>query len=167
MFAHGSFEHILFNMFALFMFGLILEQRLGTNKFIFLYLLAGLIGAIGFMLFNHPDARALGASGAIYGIFGALAYLVPNMRVYIYLVPVPMWIAGILYAVISIFGIGGSDGIAHSAHLLGLVGGLAIAYKEGKEAWPPKPPIPMWKAIGIPLILSLVFAVLFGAIVGV
>jgi hypothetical protein len=73
-----------------------------------------------------------------------------------------MWLAGILYAAISIFSIGGADGIAHSAHLLGLVGGLAIAYREGKEAWPPKPPIPMWKAVSIPIALAAAVAVLFG-----
>jgi membrane associated rhomboid family serine protease len=162
MFAHGSFHHILFNMFALFMFGLVLEQKLGTNKYIFLYLLAGLIGSIGFMIFNPPHAGALGASGAIFGIFGALAYLVPNMRVYIYLVPVPMWLAAIGYAVISLFGMGGDDNIAHSAHLLGLVGGLAIAYNEGKEEWPPKPQMDILKAILIPVVLSLVAAGLFG-----
>jgi membrane associated rhomboid family serine protease len=165
MFAHGSFEHLLFNMFALFMFGLVLEQRLGTNKFIFLYLLAGLIGSVGFMIFNPPYARALGASGAIYGVFGALAYLVPNMRVYIYLVPVPMWLAGILYAGISLFGIGG-EGIAHSAHLLGLIGGLAIAYREGKENWPPKPQMDMWKAVMVPVALSFAAAVMFGVFAG-
>lgn len=163
MFAHGSFEHILFNMLALFMFGLVLEQRLGSAKFVFLYLLAGIIGSVGFMLLNDPQSSALGASGAIFGIFGALAYLVPNMRVYIYFMPVPMWVAGILYALISIFGIGG-EGIAHSAHLLGLIGGLAIAVREGKENWPPKPPMEMWKAILMPLVLAFVVAIVFGVL---
>lgn len=162
MFAHGGFQHILFNMIVLFMFGSVLENKLGSNKFVFLYLIAGIIGGVGFMLLNGPQEMALGASGAIYGIFGALALLVPNMRVYIYLVPVPMWLAGILYAAIELFALGSPDSIAHSAHLLGLVGGLAIAMREGKEAWPPKPPMETWKAVGIPVVLGLVVAVLFG-----
>lgn len=162
MFAHGGFEHILFNMLVLFMFGTVLESRIGPNKFLFLYLIAGVLGSVGFMLLGDPTHAALGASGAIYGIFGALALLMPNMRVYVYFMPVPMWLAGILYAGIELFALGSPDNIAHSAHLLGLVGGLAVAMREGKEAWPPRPPMDLVKAIGIPLVVGTLAAILFG-----
>lgn len=162
MFAHGGLEHLIFNMFALFMFGSVLENKLGSNKFLFLYLVAGILGSIGFMLLNDPRQAVLGASGAIFGIFGALVLLAPNMRVYIYLIPVPMWVAGILYAGIELFALGSVDNIAHSAHLLGLVAGLAIASREGKDAWPPKPPMDFKAALGIPLIIAILVALAFG-----
>lgn len=161
MFAHADLEHIFFNMFALFMFGSILENRIGSGRFVFLYLMAGLLGSIGFMLLNSPDSAALGASGAIYGILGALMILMPNMSVYMYFIPIPMWLAGPIYALIEIFALGSSDNIAHSAHILGFLAGAALALQEG-QAWPPKPPMEMWKAIAIPIAVSLVVAVIFG-----
>ena len=163
MFAHGDFEHILFNMFALFMFGSVLEQRIGTNKFIFLYLMSGLLGSIGFMLFNSPLDSALGASGAIYGIIGALVLLTPQLQVYIYFMPVPMWVAGPIYALIEIFALGKADSIAHSAHLLGFVAGLALATQDLHPAWPPKPDMSLLKALAIPIALSFAVAIIAGA----
>ncbi len=163
MFAHGGFEHILFNMFALFMFGSILEEKIGTNKFIFLYLISGLLGSIGFMLFNSPFDSALGASGAIYGILGALVLLAPHLQVYIYFMPVPMWLAGPIYALIEIFALGKADNIAHSAHLLGFVAGLALATQEMQSAWPPKPDMQLWKALAIPIVLCFAVAIIAGA----
>lgn len=165
MFAHGGFQHILFNMLVLFMFGTILESRIGSNRFLFLYLIAGVLGSVGYaLLSSDPSRGALGASGAIYGIFGALAILVPNMRVYIYFMPVPMWLAGIIYALIEIFAMGSADNIAHSAHLLGLVAGVGLALREGKEKWPPKPPMEFWKAAGIPVALGIALALGIGLV---
>lgn len=162
MFAHGGFGHIFFNMFVLFMFGSALENRLGPEKFIFLYLLAGILGSVGFMVFSSPYDYALGASGAIYGVLGALMILMPNMRVYIYLIPVPMWMAGIGYALIELFAIGSADNIAHSAHLLGFVAGVVLALREGKEEWPPKPRMQMWLAVLAPLAAGIIVAVAIG-----
>jgi len=161
LFAHADLEHIFFNMFALFMFGSILENRIGSGRFIFLYLMAGIMGAVGFMLLNSPDSSALGASGAIYGVLGALMILMPNMSVYIYFIPVPMWLAGPIYALIEIFALGSADNIAHSAHLLGFFAGAVLALREG-QAWPPKPMMELWKAIAIPIAVSLIVAIIFG-----
>jgi hypothetical protein len=162
MFAHGDFEHILFNMFALFMFGSILEEKIGTNRFIFLYLISGLLGSVGFMLFNSPFDSALGASGAIYGILGALVLLAPQLQVFIYFFPVPMWLAGPIYAAIEIFALGKADNIAHSAHLLGFVAGLALATQEMRPSWPPKPDMSLLKALAIPIALSFAVAIIAG-----
>ena len=161
MFAHADLEHIFFNMFALFMFGSILENRIGSGRFIFLYLMAGVLGSVGFMLLNSPDSSALGASGAIYGILGALMILMPNMSVYMYFIPIPMWLAGPIYALIEIFALGRVDSIAHSAHILGFFGGALLALRES-QAWPPKPLMELWKAIAIPVVVSLIVAVIFG-----
>jgi len=162
LFAHADIEHILFNMLALFMFGSVLEARLGPNRFLFLYLVSGVVGAVGFMLFNPPFELALGASGAIYGIIGALVLLEPKLTVYFYGVPIPMYVAGPIYALIEVFAMGSTDSIAHSAHLLGFFAGLALATQE-RQAWPPKPPMELWKALAIPIALSLLVAVGFGA----
>lgn len=162
MFAHGGFEHIFFNMFVLFMFGSVLERRIGSDKFVFLYLMAGILGAVGWMVFNSPYDFALGASGAIYGVIGALMILMPNMRVYIYFIPVPMWLAGIGYALIEVFAMGSADNIAHSAHLLGFVAGTALALREGKEEWPPKPRMGMMMSLIIPIVLAFIVAIAFG-----
>jgi len=163
MFGHADLEHILFNMIALFMFGSVLENRIGSGKFVLVYFVSGIFGSIGFMLFNSPFGSALGASGAIYGIIGALVLLEPNLTVYFYFMPLPMYVVGPIYALIELFYLGSADTIAHSAHLLGFFGGLALAAMEGKASWPPKPPMEMWKALAIPVVLSLVVAVAFGA----
>ena len=163
MFGHADLEHILFNMLALFMFGSVLENRVGTGKFLLIYFVSGILGSVGFMLFSSPFSTALGASGAIYGIIGALVLLEPNLTVYFYFVPLPMYMVGPIYALIELFYMGSADSIAHSAHLLGFFGGLALAIREGKAGWPPEPPMEMWKALAIPIALSLVVAIGFGA----
>lgn len=165
MFLHGDFEHLFFNMFALFVFGNALERRIGSSLFTLIYFVSGIIGSIGFMLFSGPSASALGASGAIFGIIGALVVVAPNMTVYLFGgVPMPMFAVGILYAIIEIFAFGRADSIAHSAHLLGLVGGFAVArkYKRDNEMGI-MTPLTVRKALIISAVLGIIVAVLFGA----
>ncbi|MEM4359108.1 MAG: rhomboid family intramembrane serine protease [Candidatus Bilamarchaeaceae archaeon] len=140
MFLHADASHLLFNMLALFMFGTYLEGKVGSKWFALIYLVSGIAGAIGFELLNPPGEYAVGASGAIYGIIGALAILAPRLTVYVYFVPLPIWAASILYAFIELVGLGRLDNIAHSAHLLGLVGGFITAklysyYTVGDREW--------------------------------
>jgi len=130
MFLHADLAHLFFNMFALLMFGLYLERKIGKNMFLLVYLVSGIIGGVGFEIFNQPGVIGLGASGAIYGIIGALVVLEPKMLVYVYFIPVPIAVAGLLYAVIELVGMGAADNIGHAAHLFGLLGGFAIA-----KAW--------------------------------
>lgn len=139
MFLHADFAHLFFNMFVLLMFGLHLERKVGRTVFTILYFLSGIVGGIGFELFNAPGVIGLGASGAIYGIIGALVVLEPRMLVYVYFVPVPIAVAGLLYAVIELASIGAADNIGHAAHLFGLLGGFTIAKihqkLRGDELW--------------------------------
>ena len=130
MFLHADLAHLFFNMFALLMFGLYLERKIGKNMFLLVYLVSGIIGGVGFEIFNQPGVIGLGASGAIYGIIGALVVLEPKMLVYVYFIPVPIAVAGLLYAAIELAGMGAADNIGHAAHLFGLLGGFAIA-----KAW--------------------------------
>jgi membrane associated rhomboid family serine protease len=127
MFAHGGFFHILFNMYALWIFGRVLERVWGAKKFLIFYLLCGLAAGLTQMFFA---GSAVGASGAIMGLLAAFAYTFPHTQFYILPIPVPIkakYLAAI-YAAIDIFGgfSGGSDGVAHFAHLGGLVMGFIL-----------------------------------------
>jgi len=124
MFLHGGLDHLFFNMYGLFLFGILLEQKIGAKKFAFIYLLSGLLAAF-ISSFFYP--RALGASGAIMGIIGALIILMPNLRLlFLFAIPMPLWIAGIIWILIDFFGIFIPSGIANIAHLVGMGTGLLI-----------------------------------------
>jgi membrane associated rhomboid family serine protease len=75
MFLHGSLLHLAFNMFALYWLGTIVEQSVGTGRFMLIYFASGLAGSAGALLFTDPFIPTVGASGAIYGILGALLVL--------------------------------------------------------------------------------------------
>lgn len=127
LFLHGGIDHLFFNMLALFMFGKVLEMKLGSFRFTALYLFSGLFGTAGHFFLETGNVCALGASGAIYGILGALVYIAPKLKIYFYGIGLPMIVAGPLYAVIEFFSLNSIDGIGHSAHLFGFLGGLAFA----------------------------------------
>ncbi len=127
MFSHDPVNpmHLFVNGLVLFFFGPTLERMIGSRSFAELYFVAGLSAGIGFVL--ATGASVLGASGAIFGVMGALTMLRPNMRVYVnFLIPMPLWVLTIFYALISIAMIpaGGARGVADLAHLIGLVVGL-------------------------------------------
>jgi membrane associated rhomboid family serine protease len=130
MFAHGSFLHILFNMYGLWMFGTILERTWGHKRFLIFYLVCGLAAGIAQALLVENSA-AIGASGAVMGLLGAFGYLFPNTQFFIIPFPFPIkakYLVAIV-AAIDIFGgfhPGGADNIAHFAHLGGLVMGLLL-----------------------------------------
>jgi membrane associated rhomboid family serine protease len=155
MFLHSSqsFFHILFNMFALWMFGSTLENLWGPSRFLIFYLLCGLgagiaqvvaltydisnynamfaAGQIGaeelYILSNIPT---LGASGAVMGIFAAFAYTFPNSKMLILPIPFPIKAKWALIGLAVLDVLGGvsseSTGIAHFAHLGGAAVGILI-----------------------------------------
>ena len=192
MFMHGSIMHILFNMFALFSFGGLLEQLWGPKKFIFFYISCGL-GAVALhiginyiqfyncleiletsglskgaviealnaknfeMLVNKSDVSTvqtlaeiyftpmLGASGAVYGLLVAFAFMFPNAELMLMFIPVPIKAKYFVPALLaydlffglkgqSIFG-GGDDGIAHFAHLGGALIGFIMMWYWKKNAF--------------------------------
>ncbi len=120
-FLHGGLEHIMYNMFALVLFGLILEEIIGAKRFLILYFSAGILASLATIPFYQAS---LGASGAIFGILGALAILRPKMVVWINFIPVPMFLAIFVWAAIDLFGILFPSNIANSAHLAGLFLGV-------------------------------------------
>ena len=80
MFTHVEVLHIGFNMLALFFLGPMLEQVLGRARFLALYLVSGVAGSAAVMLFSDPHTQSLGASGAIFGLMGALAVVALKVR---------------------------------------------------------------------------------------
>jgi membrane associated rhomboid family serine protease len=75
MFLHASVIHLAFNMFALYWLGSIVEATLGTGRYLLVYFAAGLAGSAGALVFSNPLAITVGASGAIFGLMGALLIL--------------------------------------------------------------------------------------------
>lgn len=128
MFVHGGFWHILFNMIVLYFFGPRVEARLGSNRFIVMYFIAGLTGAL-FSAFT-PYVPIIGASGAVFGVELAYARFWPREKVYIYgVLPIQVRWLVVLTVVMSIFGLGGFEpGIAHLAHLGGFVGAAIFLF---------------------------------------
>ena len=128
MFMHGSFDHLFFNMFSLWMFGSVLERFWGTRRFVFYYLVCG-IGA-GLLNLLVPGIHvSVGASGAIYALLLAFGMMFPNEYIYLYfLVPIKTkWFIIGMIALELFEGIFRSyDGIAHFAHLGGMLIGLLL-----------------------------------------
>ena len=129
MFAHGGFFHILFNMYALWIFGSVLEKTWGPKRFLIFYFVCGLAAGLA-QMFLVSQGAAIGASGAVMGLLAAFAYTFPNVQFYILPIPFPIkakYLAAI-YAAIDIFGgfSGGNDNVAHFAHLGGLIMGFIL-----------------------------------------
>lgn len=130
MFAHASFEHLFFNMFGLFLFGVLLENIIGGRRWLMVFFAAGILGGIaGLPLYQGT----LGASGAIYGVMGALAVLRPRMVIYFSYVPLPMYLAVPLWAAGDLLGLFIPSGVANAAHLAGLAIGLVFGFFWKRE----------------------------------
>lgn len=131
-FLHVSWLHLGFNMLTLYYFSGDVETLMGVNKFLLIYF-GSLIGGDLFALYihrNHYDYSAVGASGAISGIVFASIALFPGMEIGFFGLPffMPGWIYGLLYVLVSIYGIKSQrDNIGHEAHLGGGLIGLLIA----------------------------------------
>ena len=124
-FLHANGMHILFNMLMLFFFGPRLEERLGSRTFIWFYILCGIGGALLSFVFS-PTAAVVGASGAIFGVVIGFARYWPREDIYIWgILPIQARMLAFLMVASSLFAgfAGTQDGIAHFAHLGGLVTG--------------------------------------------
>ena len=141
-FAHGGFGHIAINSLVLYFFGPVVERRVGSKKFVALFMVAGMAAglaqvlAVGYIAGSFT--AVVGASGAIAAILGVLTVLNPNLRIYLYFIlPMPLWLATFLFAGYSVLassvGGFGAGGVAHLAHLAGLFIGLAYGEKLKRE----------------------------------
>ncbi len=150
MFLHGGVSHLFFNMFALWMFGRQLERELGSQRFFTYYMVCGIGAAllqlgVGYAEYAHALAAGglnaasrflyiptVGASGAVFGLLLAFGVLHPNSMIMLIFPPIAMkakWFV-VLYGLLELFfGLSGyQSGVAHFAHLGGMLWGLALLY---------------------------------------
>jgi len=128
MFVHSNFEHIFWNMFSLVMFGIPVENQLGSSEFLLFYLLTGVFsGIVSFIcyLLAGINVFLVGASGAIYGVMLLFAVFYPRSRIFLFgFIPIKAPLMIILYTIIElysqVFSYGGN--VAHLTHLAGLLG---------------------------------------------
>ena len=144
MFMHAGFQHIFFNMFAVWMFGRTLEYELGSKRFLTYYMVCG-VGAgvlqllVGWLEYRYGNVGMMalmvptvGASGAVFGLLLAFGVMHPNAVIMLLIPPMPMkakWFV-VVYGVIELFfGISGRmDGVAHFAHVGGMLWGFLLLY---------------------------------------
>lgn len=148
MFLHGSPTHLFFNAYALFMFGGLLESQVRKKDYLIIYFGAGILGGLlyyaTYLLGIIPPIPALGASGAIYGILGAVAILLPDVRIFFLFFPIKLRYAAILWFAMEFMGTFDiSSGIASAAHLGGLIFGLGYAWYLNRRG--PEPYQPTWE----------------------
>ncbi len=134
MFLHSGFEHLLYNMFALGLFGIVLERIIGSDKFLIGYIASGIVASVA-TIFMYPLSHSLGASGAIYGVIGMLAVLRPRMMIY-FGVPLPMLFYAVVYVFFDVVGIFtgvNPDNIAYAAHVAGFAAGAVLGFLWKKD----------------------------------
>ena len=132
LFLHAGFSHIFFNMLWLYWFGTALIPLIGEGKFLAIYFVGGVVGNLLFVLIE-PAALAIGASGAVLTLGGALAVMRPKMKVVLFPIPIPMdlWVyvlLGFVFLGIVVPFMSGSSGIGWQAHLGGLATGLVSGW---------------------------------------
>ncbi len=127
----NSILHVLFNMFALYMFGRTLERFWGGRRFLMYFLICALAAGITQLVvthFLHDEGYTVGASGGVFGVLLAFAWYFPRQKVIILPIPIPLsaWVVVGGYALLELFfGVTGRrEGVAHFAHLGGMLGGV-------------------------------------------
>ena len=131
LFVHGGIGHIMCNMISLYFLGSFVLRLLGEKKFLAVYFLGGIIGNIFYIFLAPAFSIGIGASGAIFALGGALAVMTPRLPVFIFFIPIPipLWIAIIIFLLISFLPLH----IAWQAHLGGLLLGVGAGYYYKKR----------------------------------
>ncbi len=135
LFLHGSFMHLLFNIFALWMFGVPIESEWGAREFLKYYFICGIGAALCSVALNpHSHFPVIGASGAVYGLLVAFAMLYPDAVIYLYFFfPIKASHMAILFGLIEFFAgtTQATPGVARFAHL----GGMVVGYLYLRWWW--------------------------------
>ncbi|MGZ4745345.1 MAG: rhomboid family intramembrane serine protease [Oryzihumus sp.] len=148
MFTHVEIWHIGFNMVALWVLGPQLEAILGRARFLAIYLLSGLAGSALVYWLSGVHAPTIGASGALFGLMGALLVVVVKMRGQVN--QIVMWI-GLNFA----FTVLGRGFISWQGHLGGFLGGVVVA---AILVWAPRTRRTVWQAVGLALVAAAIVA---------
>ncbi len=132
-FLHGSFTHIFLNMYALWLFGVGLENRWGSKKFAIYYLVCVIGAGLTQLLYQDITANyafTIGASGGVFGVLLAFGLFFPNQVLLLLIPPIPIkakWLVIIYGGIELVFGVTGTeDGVAHFAHLGGMLFGFLL-----------------------------------------
>jgi membrane associated rhomboid family serine protease len=139
MFVHAGWAHIFFNMLALFLFGIQLEQRMGSTEFLLYYFVCGIGAGIVTVFFNNATGQGMipvvGASGAIYGLLLAFGVCYPEQTVlmnFLFTIKAKYMVA--IYAAIALYSsLGVNSGVSNIAHLGGMVVGF-VYLKSGMRS---------------------------------
>jgi membrane associated rhomboid family serine protease len=142
MFLHGSVLHLMFNMLALYWLGTIIEQALGTPRFLLVYFVSGLAGSAGALWLSSALAVTVGASGAIFGMIGALLILE-------YLSTGSLMGQAMVLILINMALTFAVPGISIGGHLGGLMGGIVATYALMQFRFPPKRALGVAIAAGV------------------
>jgi membrane associated rhomboid family serine protease len=133
-FLHASIIHLIYNLFALLLFGFILEKTIGSKRFLALFFVSGIVANLISVWFY---SSSLGASGAIYGILGVLIIIKPMMMVWAFGLVMPMFIAGIVWIAAGLIGLFIPSDVGDIAHLsgvgVGILFGLFLLLNRKKE----------------------------------
>jgi membrane associated rhomboid family serine protease len=143
-FLHGSMLHLFFNMFALYMFGTAIEQVFGSRRYLAYYMVCVVSAALAQLLVAWMTGGfypTVGASGGVFGLLLAYGLYFPNNRVMLLFPPIPMpaRVFVLVYAALElVMGVSGAQsGVAHFAHLGGMVGGFIMLryWRGGGPTW--------------------------------
>ncbi len=148
MFLHGGVWHLLLNMLALYVFGRDMEGKLGSRRFLLLYLACGVLAGIGWLLISGDGGHhavvggrgpsCVGASGAVFGIMGAMAAVFPHRKItlllmFVFPVTMTMRMLVIIFGSIALVSLFSKDGnIAHAAHLAGGLVGYVYGHQVAR-----------------------------------
>jgi len=130
-FLHGGLAHLIYNLFALALFGSLLEGMIGGKKFLTVFIVSGVVANLIAVNFY---SSSLGASGAIFGVIGALVIIRPTLPVWAFGIPMPIFVAGILWGIGDIIGavafvLGNPiDNTGNIAHLSGMFVGFILGF---------------------------------------
>ncbi len=143
-FLHADFIHLGFNMYALWLFGKIVNINFGTFNFLLIYFGSLIIGNLYSLRIHRkePYYSAIGASGAVSGIVFSSIILFPEMKLMIFPIPfsMPGYVFGIGYLLYSIYGMKNRVGnVGHSAHLGGTIGGYLLTILLKPEVFSHQP----------------------------
>lgn len=144
MFMHGGFLHLFVNMISMFFIGGLVERLIGKKRYLWFYFISGIVAGLFFVglayvglfisngeaIFGGFDAFAVGASGALFGLAGLLAVLIPRLKVLVmFIIPMPLWL-GVVVLMFGLWAISIASGlpIGNTAHFGGLVVGVVYGF---------------------------------------
>ncbi|HSD55368.1 MAG TPA: rhomboid family intramembrane serine protease [Burkholderiales bacterium] len=141
-FLHGSGLHLFFNMFALYMFGGEIERLFGPRRYLAYYFVAVIVAAVTQLVVSGAAGAnpypTVGASGGVFGLLLAFGVLFPRRMIMLIFPPIPMpaWLFVTVYGVLELYlGVTGtSQGVAHFAHLGGMLGGWLMLRRWRRQA---------------------------------